>query len=299
MISTVSGVLNSNDGNNPTRSGRYYDDYILTDLPARTSVQLNLNGVFDTYLQLIDAETGEAIANNDDGGPGLNSQLTFTPDSSIDYIVRATSFGSGATGTYNLITTTGELLALTNTINGTLDSSDSNNPTRNGRYHDDYSLDNLTVGQQVQVNLDGAFDTYLQLINGDTGAVIANNDDGGSGLNSQLNFTVESGVDYVIRATSFGSGATGEYGLTTTAGSFSSVADEPAEPAMRAARSVVPETYRPFDASQVFNLNSNARANHTIYLDFDGHRTTGTPWNSRYGNNLVTPAYSTDSDTSR
>ncbi|MDY6786472.1 MAG: M12 family metallo-peptidase, partial [Cyanobacteriota bacterium] len=80
---------------------------------------------------------------------------------------------------------------------------------------------------------------------------------------------------------------------------FSSVADEPAEPAMRAARSVVPETYRPFDASQVFNLNSNATANHTIYLDFDGHRTTGTPWNSRYGNNLVTPAYSTDSDTSR
>ncbi len=38
-------------------------------------------------------------------------------------------------------------------------------------------------------------------------------------------------------------------------------------------------------------------AAHTIYLDFDGHVTTGTSWNSSYGVTTITsPAYSTDTD---
>ncbi|MFO0902264.1 MAG: Calx-beta domain-containing protein [Pirellulales bacterium] len=38
-------------------------------------------------------------------------------------------------------------------------------------------------------------------------------------------------------------------------------------------------------------------ANHTIYLDFDGHVTTGTSWNSSYGaTSINSPAYSTDAD---
>lgn len=34
-----------------------------------------------------------------------------------------------------------------------------------------------------------------------------------------------------------------------------------------------------FDADTVFKLHSNKDANHTIYLDFNGHTTTGTAWN--------------------
>ena len=59
-----------------------------------------------------------------------------------------------------------------------------------------------------------------------------------------------------------------------------------------------PTTYQPFDASQVFSLNSNPGADHTIYLDFDGHTTTGTLWNADYGTSIVTPAYDTDGDVS-
>ncbi|MEY4179385.1 MAG: hypothetical protein RLY70_2959 [Planctomycetota bacterium] len=39
-------------------------------------------------------------------------------------------------------------------------------------------------------------------------------------------------------------------------------------------------------------------ANQTIYLDFNGHTTTGTSWNSSYGVTTInSPAYSTDTDT--
>ncbi|MDY7012088.1 MAG: hypothetical protein SVX43_00585 [Cyanobacteriota bacterium] len=288
LTDTIHGIFDSSDGNNLTRNGRYHDDYILNNLAIGQQVQINLDGAFDTYLQLINAETGEIIAYNDDGGPGLNSQLTFTVERGVDYIVRPTSYRSGAMGEYGLTTTGGRFLALTDTINGVLDSSDDNNPTRNGSYHDEYVLDDLTVGQQVQITLDGAFDPYLQLINADTGAVIAYNDDSNSDLNPQLTFTVQSGMNYAVRVTSYDSGVTGEYGLTTTAGSFSSVSTVPD----------VPATYRPFDASQVFNLNSNSNADRIIYLDFDGHTTTGTRWNDNYGSRLLTPAYDTDGNVS-
>ncbi|MEA5464082.1 pre-peptidase C-terminal domain-containing protein [Leptothoe sp. PORK10 BA2] len=62
--------------------------------------------------------------------------------------------------------------------------------------------------------------------------------------------------------------------------------------------STAPTTYRPFDANQVFSLNSNTGADHTIYLDFDGHVTTGTLWNQNYGDRIQTDAYDTDGDTS-
>ena len=48
--------------------------------------------------------------------------------------------------------------------------------------------------------------------------------------------------------------------------------------------------------SETFLLHSNPTASHTIYLDFDGHVTSGTIWNSGFngGSDIVTPAYDLD-----
>lgn len=48
--------------------------------------------------------------------------------------------------------------------------------------------------------------------------------------------------------------------------------------------------------SETFLLHSNPGADQTIYLDFDGHITSGTIWNSNFngGADIVTPAYDTD-----
>jgi PKD repeat protein len=49
--------------------------------------------------------------------------------------------------------------------------------------------------------------------------------------------------------------------------------------------------------AQTFLLHSRPGATRVIYLDFDGHTTSGTSWNSSYtaGAAITTPAYSTDS----
>lgn len=52
--------------------------------------------------------------------------------------------------------------------------------------------------------------------------------------------------------------------------------------------------------SDTFRLHSNAAAAHRIYLDFTGHTTAGTVWNSYFtgGSNIVTPAYDFDGNAS-
>jgi len=53
----------------------------------------------------------------------------------------------------------------------------------------------------------------------------------------------------------------------------------------------------PFPLEQTFFLNSLPGATKVIYLDFDGHLTRNTPWNSSFGlPNILTPPYSVDDD---
>ncbi|MEK6236612.1 MAG: hypothetical protein N2C14_18040, partial [Planctomycetales bacterium] len=51
-----------------------------------------------------------------------------------------------------------------------------------------------------------------------------------------------------------------------------------------------------FDLSNTFGLHSNSAANHVIYLDFDGHTTSGTQWNDddNGGADFTTPAWTLD-----
>lgn len=56
----------------------------------------------------------------------------------------------------------------------------------------------------------------------------------------------------------------------------------------------------PYPYSQTFLLNSFPSSKHTIYLDFNGHTTTGTLWNSQItsGAAIVTPPFSFEGDNS-
>lgn len=72
------------------------------------------------------------------------------------------------------------------------------------------------------------------------------------------------------------------------------VRDTNAEPAIiepAAAASAYP-------LDQTFLLHSNPSASKVIYLDFDGHTTTGLTWNNNYGDPIVTPAFSFEGDSS-
>ncbi len=73
--------------------------------------------------------------------------------------------------------------------------------------------------------------------------------------------------------------------------------EEPGSSAESPGDSVLWESY---DLSQTFQLHSLSGADHTIYLDFDGHETSGTIWNSSFnaGATITTPAYNFSGDAS-
>lgn len=98
---------------------------------------------------------------------------------------------------------------------GALTTSDSLNPARNGRYYDDYNLNSITAGDRLQLTLSSPdFDAYLQLINRQTGQVIARNNDLNSDTsNARLTFTAQAGVSYTLRVTTYDSDETGNYHL--------------------------------------------------------------------------------------
>jgi hypothetical protein len=52
-----------------------------------------------------------------------------------------------------------------------------------------------------------------------------------------------------------------------------------------------------FDFNNIFKLHSNPNAKHTVYLDFDGHTTVNTAWNSATLPTIISPAYDTDGNT--
>ncbi|MCU0544407.1 MAG: alpha/beta fold hydrolase [Oscillatoriaceae cyanobacterium Prado104] len=102
----LGGELTRNDSNNPTRPGKFADEYRLEGASEGQQLQLDLNSEdFDTFLQLVDERTGRVIDQDDDDGDGRNSRLSFTVQPNINYLVRATSYDPGETGSYNISST--------------------------------------------------------------------------------------------------------------------------------------------------------------------------------------------------
>jgi subtilisin family serine protease len=113
-----------------------------------------------------------------------------------------------------LVSRTSQGNRIAETVSGRLDFSDALNPTRARAYKDDYLLNNSTGGR-VQINMSSSvLDTYLQIVSSATGQVITFNDDSGSSSNSQVSFTAQAGVNYIVRATSYLAFTTGSYSLT-------------------------------------------------------------------------------------
>jgi hypothetical protein len=138
--------------------------------------------------------------------------LLNTKSQSLDLSIESTSFASTTWDTQPLNTTASHTQS---TSSGYLSYWDDDNPTRYGAYKDDYQYTAAATGT-VRVNLSSSqFDTYLQIIDFNTGRILSENDDYGYSSDSQVQFTTEYGKQYLLRVTSYEAYATGAYTLST------------------------------------------------------------------------------------
>ncbi|MGB3544588.1 DUF4344 domain-containing metallopeptidase [Rubrivirga sp.] len=223
---TVSGRLDTSDP--VLDDGSYYDFYAYTGTPGQDVVITLSSDDFDPYVMLNRVFGGEfeSIAQDDDGGPGIDARIRTRIGPSGTYVIVANSFAQAATGAYTLsvdraqdvadgAADTGFPTLTTGTpAQGRLSTDDT--ALADESFADLYVFDG-TPGDEIAVTLRSTeFDAYLTIgtIEGGDVEVVGRDDDGGGGSDARVRFTVGASGTYAVQANSYGPGETGAYTLT-------------------------------------------------------------------------------------
>ena len=203
----------------PNGGGQEVDIYQIT-LEEDQELTIDLNSPdFDTWVELYDADCNR-IAFNDDGGAGLNSLLFQNLDAGTYFIGVSSWSSAGVAGTYFLSTSCGEAVELCGgdcevalmscgiPEEGIFPMTECRRLS--GQMLDLYSI--VVAGGDVTIDLTGDYDTYMQLYD-ENCQLIAQDDDGGDGLNSRLAMADLPGGIYYIGVSSFATGQAGGFAL--------------------------------------------------------------------------------------
>lgn len=209
---TIADQLARTDPTDTVRRGCFRKIY-TEEMEAGNRYTIDMIGNFDTYIRVEDAN-GRNLAQDDDGGEGLNSRLLFIPPANGKYRIIATSCGSGATGGYTMTIRRERKLfpEKFQTFQGQLTQNDPRDAVRNGCFSKVHTY-KMKAGRTYVIDLQSGFDPYLRVEDAN-GRNLAQDDDGGEGLNSRLTFRANATGEYRLIATSCGSGATGPYVMT-------------------------------------------------------------------------------------
>ncbi|MCH2584375.1 MAG: PPC domain-containing protein, partial [Planctomycetes bacterium] len=202
----------------PNSNGQEVDIYQI-ELEDSQELTIDLNSPdFDTWIELYDADCNR-IAFNDDGGAGFNSLLLQNLDAGT-YFIGVSSFGAGVAGTYFLSTSCREAIELCGgdcevalmscgiPEEGIFPMTECRRLS--GQMLDLYSI--VVAGGDVTIDLTGDYDTYMQLYD-ENCQLIAQDDDGGDGLNSRLTMVALPGGIYYIGVSSYATGQAGGFAL--------------------------------------------------------------------------------------
>lgn len=203
-----------------------FDYYQLdaSDLEEDAMVEVVLESEdFDAYLQLVNAATGEVVDFNDDADGSTNARLRFAPMEDTGYVLEVSAINIASSGDYTLSInsisadaiaaeaetmadtaedTMGYLIDIPQEISHSLSLGESMDDSLEGTF---YLLEDLPVGEDVTIRLEGtSVDTYLRLVNADTGEVLLENDDFDAQPNlSALSFVPAEDINYAIQVSTY------------------------------------------------------------------------------------------------
>ena len=216
---TVEGTLDSEASTEPKYGDRAVGYTFEADAEDICRVSMS-SEAFDTYLLLEDAD-GSIIAENDDSN-GTNSELIRGLPQGGAHSIWASSLSGSGTGQFTLALDRGEQrelrppsaspLAVGDTVTGQLRRESPPDP-----YFRDPSVPYLVQGtrdQSLRVTMESSvFDTFL-LLTDEYGGRIAVDDDGASGMDSQIESQLPRDGTYVVWAGSFSGNGRGEFTLS-------------------------------------------------------------------------------------
>ncbi|PZO51999.1 MAG: hypothetical protein DCF16_10465 [Alphaproteobacteria bacterium] len=195
-------------------------DWFVIEMIEGRPYRINLDGVegglTDPLLVLYD-QTGQEIARDDDGGPGLNSYLTFVSPTGGPYFAAASSYDGQSTGQYSLRVTDTDVPGHVYTD----EMLDQVGDERIGRIEIEGDTDTFRVDLEggvaytIEVRGHGdrpLADPFLAIVNEENNR-LTSDDDSGPGMDARLRFTPENSGAYFLQASGLG-GSTGWYQIT-------------------------------------------------------------------------------------
>jgi hypothetical protein len=176
---------------------------------------IGLDSGFDAYLRAYDDE-GRLVAEDDDGGDGLNSRIVLSTATPALFTVEAASFGDDDEGRYRLEVVAvpaaarprPDQILLTEVVDAGPDDAATEHPVTASR------------GELLLVTVDvleGGLDPFVELVNPD-GGVVGADDDGGGGRNARLAVRVSTSGPHVVRVRDLAGDAAGRYRITISTG---------------------------------------------------------------------------------
>lgn len=224
---TVAGELRS-EVRGPI--GRSEGDWRFTGRSGETITIDLRSSEFDPFLTLyaIDGRGGATrVAQDDNGGDGLNSRITYRISAAGEYVMRAERRYSGRSGSYTLALRSSSLAARFGlraeggaTIVGntavSAELTDADPKMRDGTPYDLWKYVGR-AGETIRVTLrSDDFDAFVSIgtVTNGVFTAIASADDGAGGTHSRLDFTLPFAGEFVIRANSLSPRTpTGDYVL--------------------------------------------------------------------------------------
>jgi hypothetical protein len=231
---TVTGRLTNTDFVRP--DGSYADTYVYSARAGeRVTVTLRSRD-FDSWVVVSD-RSGGMNEFDDDGGGGLDSELTVTFPRDGQYLIVANSVTADATGGYqmslrsagrgeidpggggrgtiaDLARRTTARITSGQTVNGRLSSGDFIRSDDN-TYADGYLYAGRR-GERLTITMRStAFDSYL-VFDEPTGPLRETDDDSGGGNDARVTVTLPRDGNYLIMANAYARGGAGAYTLSVT-----------------------------------------------------------------------------------
>jgi hypothetical protein len=213
-IDEHSPIMNRNihDGND--------EDFFLF-VPERSGrLIMETTGNMDTYMHFYNYDTGDELAENDDGGSsGSNARISYNVRPGTRYLAKVRVYGRSSTGTYGFrayMTPPREGLSSWDSPLSYTPGIDDNATVMNRSFEDRGDEDFILIvpenNGRLTVETTGRLDTYIYLYDYDLDDLLAEDDDSGSSYNARIRYNVQAGHRYLIRVTELDND-TGSYGF--------------------------------------------------------------------------------------
>ena len=198
--------------------------YTFSGDPGQTITILVDSTQIDPLVRL--SAGGEEVADDDDGGPGLNTRLVYVLESAEEHTIEVSSFGGDDIGGFTLQLLDGEQgqtdgtttePPVTPTVMNALDTFTDTGTITESAPSTFFTL-TVASGTRVVINVNRAegstLDPLVIFRDGD-GNELGRDDDGGGFPNARLEVTLPGTGEYEIEVTRFGTTSTGDFEITT------------------------------------------------------------------------------------